>query len=537
MCLYPRLIRNPKYLPNKKNGGYAPIPSDNRARWVAIGCGECIECKQKKSREWRVRLSEEFKENSNCNFVTLTFSEKKLFKYRQLAHEEIDNENKLYCDIYEIDNIAAKIAIRHMLERYRKKTGKSIKHWLITERGHQNTRRVHIHGLLWTTFEQEGRGKNGKYDLNKLWNNGWCFNGSYVGQKTITYISKYITKHDKDNEGFHGKIMTSAGIGKRYIHSRSVNRNKYDGKRTCTTYQLNNGQEIDLPMYYRNKIYTEREREKLWMQLLDKQERWVLGVKTDISMGLERYENLVSIGRMISQNAGYPVPEWTTEEYKKAYIGKMILINRNNNVLLQNNLNQKEYGDEKTTRNPYADELLAIRGQEKNNGDDISPTRRLYTGKGVWIREVENERLGNATSGCLTNDRQRSTGIIPGDTKRLPTTSNMLKTINHEQRTRRTTDIDPNQAIQGNVKASTRNGCTEQREREIVGDDNRSRYECIDIESGEIFHKPEYGKTYKTISYEKRCQKVTRPDGSKSKIWHTIRFVQEVGYEQLELFK
>lgn len=26
---------------------------------------------------------------------------------------------------------------------------KSIKHWIVTEKGHTNTRRIHIHGIFW----------------------------------------------------------------------------------------------------------------------------------------------------------------------------------------------------------------------------------------------------------------------------------------------------------------------------------------------------------------------------------------------------
>ena len=36
-----------------------------------------------------------------------------------------------------------------MLERIRKKTGKSIKHWFITELGHEKTERLHLHGIVW----------------------------------------------------------------------------------------------------------------------------------------------------------------------------------------------------------------------------------------------------------------------------------------------------------------------------------------------------------------------------------------------------
>ena len=44
MCLYPKLIKNKKYLPNKKNEYCAPVADDERKEWVAIGCGNCMEC-------------------------------------------------------------------------------------------------------------------------------------------------------------------------------------------------------------------------------------------------------------------------------------------------------------------------------------------------------------------------------------------------------------------------------------------------------------------------------------------------------------
>ena len=38
---------------------------------------------------------------------------------------------------------------RLCLERVRKQTGKSIKHWFITELGHVKTERLHLHGIVW----------------------------------------------------------------------------------------------------------------------------------------------------------------------------------------------------------------------------------------------------------------------------------------------------------------------------------------------------------------------------------------------------
>ena len=141
MCLYPKLIANPKYRANKKNGGIIPAVFDNRILQVPIGCGNCIECRKKKKREWQIRLYEECEENKNGIFVTLTFSNESI---RELG-KEIKN-----LDGYERDNAIATLAVRRFLERWRKKHKKSVRHWLITELGHNGTENIHLHGIIWT---------------------------------------------------------------------------------------------------------------------------------------------------------------------------------------------------------------------------------------------------------------------------------------------------------------------------------------------------------------------------------------------------
>ena len=78
MCLYPKLIKNPKYKENKKNGGVIPAFLDKRVLYVPIGCGECIECKKQKANEWKVRLYEDIKEHTNGKFVTMTISDENM---------------------------------------------------------------------------------------------------------------------------------------------------------------------------------------------------------------------------------------------------------------------------------------------------------------------------------------------------------------------------------------------------------------------------------------------------------------------------
>ena len=48
MCLYPKLIKNKKYLPNKKNNWNPPKCEDYRVLYVTAACGKCLECRKQK---------------------------------------------------------------------------------------------------------------------------------------------------------------------------------------------------------------------------------------------------------------------------------------------------------------------------------------------------------------------------------------------------------------------------------------------------------------------------------------------------------
>ena len=79
MCLYPKLIPNPKYRTSKKRGYYKPSPHDARLKYVPVACRKCYECRKKKAREWRIRLAEEIRKNKSY-FVTLTIDDEDLEK-------------------------------------------------------------------------------------------------------------------------------------------------------------------------------------------------------------------------------------------------------------------------------------------------------------------------------------------------------------------------------------------------------------------------------------------------------------------------
>lgn len=279
-------MKNPKYKSNKQNKGNIPICDDERKLYVPVKCGKCIECMKSKGREWQIRLKEEIKTDKNGKFITLTFNNESLEKYKKITGSEEPNE------------IATK-AVRDFLERWRKKYGKSVKHWLITELGHQGTERLHLHGIIFTDK-----------DIRERWQNGFVYQGTYVSEKTISYITKYVLKKDEIHKKFTGKIFTSSGIGRNYLNTSNVKQNKFKGQETEQRYRNENGTMVNMPQYYRNKIWTEEEKEKLWIQNIEKGERYIMGEKYDTKTerGMKEFENATMYARKINKKLGYGKP-------------------------------------------------------------------------------------------------------------------------------------------------------------------------------------------------------------------------------------
>lgn len=295
MCLYPRQMVNKKYTVTKKNGGCVPTLEDERTAYVQIPCGHCIECKKQKAREWQVRLNEEIKNYKYTYFLTLTFTNKSLVT---ICKKMRVNE----C------NAVAGYAIRHCLERYRKDHKKSLKHWFITELGHEGTERIHLHGLIFTNEELEFEivDKDLKFYKWKYWKYGNIFVGDYCNSRTINYIVKYMHKIDEDHPGFEGQVLCSPGIGRNFTETELAKTYKYKPGNSKDYYILQNGAKTKLPTYYKNKFYNEDEREKIWRESMDKNEFICMGNKYNTTIVTnEQLGQVIKKQQEVSTALGY----------------------------------------------------------------------------------------------------------------------------------------------------------------------------------------------------------------------------------------
>ena len=306
MCLYPKLILNKKYTATIKNGGVIPPMTDIRAKMVPIGCGKCMECRTQKARDWKVRLLEEIRNEKNhkAYFVTLTFSD----EYFTEISDSID-----IIEGYHADNEICRLSVRRWLERIRKKTRKSIKHWLVTEIGGNFSERVHMHGIIWTN------------DLNlcvQKWSSmcGDVWVGEYCNESTVTYGVKYFHKIDLKHKEYLPKIFCSPGIGSNYFDRIDSKMNEFKEDNTRDYYKSRQGYIMSLPIYFRNKLYNDDEKEYLWMRRLDEQIRYVDGIKIDVSDSLYDYYKCLEEARRINKMLGFgdDSKDWKKIQYENS---------------------------------------------------------------------------------------------------------------------------------------------------------------------------------------------------------------------------
>lgn len=335
MCLFERQGINKKYIPNKKNKGIVPklpilriekngkIIYDERVKYITIKCTKCIECMKQKSRDWQIRLIEELRSSKNMKFIALTFSNESIKKLGKEVNkiktitgckkyiDKNGNERKRYIykieetinniDGYERDNAIAKLGVRLFLERWRKKYDKSVKHWLVTELGHNGTENIHFHGFIWTNKNKE--------EIEKIWKYGYIWMNDekkkeYMSEAAIHYCTKYIHKVDIQHKCYKPEILNSEKIGINYLNRYDSRKNNYKGKETNTTYRYRNGHETALPVYYRKKIIKENESEQLWIDSLNDGTKYIMGEKIN-SGDIKGYEVTLDYYRKLNNKLGY----------------------------------------------------------------------------------------------------------------------------------------------------------------------------------------------------------------------------------------
>lgn len=89
---------------------------------------------------------------------------------------------------------------------------------------------------------------------------------------------KIYDKKDEDNPDYTSIVLCSKGLGANYAKENQL-KHKWNGEKTIITYKAHNGQDLPLPRYYKTTIYTDDQRQLLWLYAEDKGVKWVKGFK------------------------------------------------------------------------------------------------------------------------------------------------------------------------------------------------------------------------------------------------------------------
>lgn len=204
---------------------------------VQVPCNRCPACVSRRVSHWSFRLMQEFKASQNGYFITLTYDTK-----------HVPISPKGFMTLRRRD-------VQLFMKRLRKASQPqpTIKYYSAGEYG-TKTKRPHYHILLFNVNIEL---------LQKAWGLGSIHYGKLTAAAvgyTLKYMSKpsRIPEHKNDDREPERALM-SKGLGISYINERTRTFHLDNIDRPFIT--IADGKKISIPRYFKEKLFTEEERE------------------------------------------------------------------------------------------------------------------------------------------------------------------------------------------------------------------------------------------------------------------------------------
>lgn len=227
-----------------------------------VPCGKCVVCLKRRAAGWMFRLLQEEKHSSSAFFITLTY----------------DNDSLPYTsglptlrkrDLQLFFKRLRKIAPARLVKGRRLS---SIKYYACGEYG-SKTQRPHYHAIIFGLPTDWCRAYN-------LLTDAWKLDGREIGRvdlranclETIAYVSGYVIKSQWNPVDYEtGEIeqrepefaVMSKKLGASYLTPQMVT---YHTNNLIGYVTLPSGRISSLPRYYKEKIFSESERDLLKLQ-------------------------------------------------------------------------------------------------------------------------------------------------------------------------------------------------------------------------------------------------------------------------------
>lgn len=231
----------------------------NHECYVNVPCGKCPECRRRRVSAWSFRLMQEEKRSTSAHFITLTYD---------TSHVPI---SKLGFMSLSYDD--AQLFFKRLRKRVSSHSPNvRIKYYLAGEYGGK-TNRPHYHAIIFNVDDI--------FDIEKSWKMGTTHYGTVSGA-SIGYTLKYLDKPrrfpmHKNDDRLPERALISKGLGAGYLTKEMLDWHKADLTERMHMVTIQ-GQKISMPRYYKDKIYSEDEREKIteaYKQKMWAHEEWL----------------------------------------------------------------------------------------------------------------------------------------------------------------------------------------------------------------------------------------------------------------------
>lgn len=217
-------------------------------------CGKCPNCVKRRVQMWTFRLLQEQKISLSSVFMTLTYNDENL----PFSDNGLMTLHKPH--------------FQNFMKRLRKHISNHeenvrLKYYTVGEYGSQY-HRPHFHSIM---FNIPRYLLEAPLVLETIWSHG-TIRIDPCNAGTIGYVTGYVNKKtirqetDELDDRLPECSMMSKGMGKNYLTENIV---KYYKENLKPYMVIEGGVKMSIPRYYKDKIYTEAERELLQKEVLD----------------------------------------------------------------------------------------------------------------------------------------------------------------------------------------------------------------------------------------------------------------------------
>lgn len=227
----------------------SPLLIRSDGRRDVVPCGKCNFCLQAKRVDWSFRLFQEMKVSSSAYFLTLTYEDDKLpwspGHFATLCKED------------------HQMFIKRLRKAQAEHSSVRLRYYAVGEYG-TRTGRPHYHDIMFNMVPDVVK------NIQAIWQKGNIMVGS-VTPASIHYVTKYVINRVGDfgdRAPPFAHMSRRPGLGVNYLATH-----KHWHKVGSRNFTQVNGKVSRLPRFYKDRIFSDLERRRMALEVLDESDR------------------------------------------------------------------------------------------------------------------------------------------------------------------------------------------------------------------------------------------------------------------------